>query len=275
MRSVAVGAHRITLIIPVEPYVDESLAGFVTRATARNHLMSSHGALRDAWIKTIRLGSLSSRAPSLAREIAAWAGSKNVETLARMFNPPIDGRKGWIDFFGEPLRSMYRQPGIRRIAPATLKKTGYAKAIWSLRPLSFDPSTKEKLIDSCPQCNRPLGWARTYGVPYCNCRTRAEIFGEFTWLYPDLDLRDYPQPKIEVEDEEALDFLTGLIDPSPERKARARRLVPSMWSELSGGDLFEIGVTFGLADAPDALDRRTSSHGRSARLRGVRGHRAS
>jgi hypothetical protein len=51
---------------------------------------------------------------------------------------------------------------------------------------------------------------------------------QFTWYYPGLDLRDFPQPKIQVDDEEALDFLTGLIDPSPVRKERSRRLVPEM-----------------------------------------------
>jgi transposase-like protein len=59
-----------------------------------------------------------------------------------------------------------------------------------------------------------------------------------------LDLRDFPQPKVEVEDEEALDFLTGLIDPSPKRKERSRKLVPEMWSSLSNGDCFEVGLTF-------------------------------
>jgi hypothetical protein len=146
----------MSLIIPVEPHVDESLAGFVVRATARNHLRSPHSALMEAGIKTTRLGSLCSQPPSLARPIAAWAGTQNVEMLARMFHRPIDGRRGWLDFFGEPLRAICRQPGKRRIAPATLKKRGYAKAIWTLHPLSFDPSTKERLIDACPQCGRGI-----------------------------------------------------------------------------------------------------------------------
>ena len=94
--------------------------------------------------------------------------------------------------------------------------------------MSFDPSTKERLIDACPQCNRTLGWTRTYGVAYCDYCSRPKVFGQFTWLYPAVDLRDFPQPKVEVEDEEALDFLTGLIDPSPKRKERSRKLVPEM-----------------------------------------------
>ncbi|MHC2695940.1 hypothetical protein [Bradyrhizobium liaoningense] len=118
------------------------------------------------------------------------------------------------------------------------------RATWSLRPLSFDPATKELLIDSCPQCKRSLGWTRTYGVSYCDHCSRRESFGQFTWHYPGLDLRDFPQSKIQVDDEEALDFLIGLIDPEPERKDRSRKLVPEMWSSLTAGDLFEVGLTF-------------------------------
>ena len=234
----------MSLIIPVEPYADESLAGFIVRATARNHLRGPLSALRETGIKTVKLGSLCSRSPSLAHPIAAWVGTQHVDRIACMFQQPIGGRRGWIDWFGEPLRAMNRQHEKRRVAPATLKKLGYAKAVWTLHPLSFDPSTKERLIDACPQCGRTLGWTRTYGFAYCEWCSRPEVVGQFTWLYPDLDLRDFPQPKVEVEDEEALDFLTGLIDPSPNRKERSRKLLPEMWSSLSNGDCFEVGLAF-------------------------------
>jgi hypothetical protein len=248
----------MSLIIPVEPYADESLAGFVVRATARNHLRAPLSALLATGIKTVRLGSLCSRSPSLARPIAAWAGTQNVEALARMFHQPIDGRRGWIDWFGEPLRAIYRQPERRRIAPAALKKRGYANAMWNLHFLSFDPSSKERLIDACPQCNRTLGWTRTYGIAHCDYCSRPEVFDQFTWLYPAVDLRDFPQPKIEVEDEHALDFLTGLIDPAPKRKEGSRKLVPEMWSSLSNGDLFEVGLTFAGMFNVDHWDNRQS-----------------
>jgi hypothetical protein len=248
----------MSLMIPVEPYEGESLAGFVVRATARNHLRRPMSALLEAGIKTVRLGSLCSRSPSLAGPIAAWAGTQNVETLVRMFHQPIDGRRGWINWFGEPLRAIYRQPEKRRVAPATLKKHGYANAMWNLHFLSFDPWSKERLIDTCPQCSRTLGWTRTYGVAYCDYCSRPEVFNQFTWHYPDLDLRDFPQPKVEVEDEEALDFLIGLIDPSPKRKERSRNLVPEMWSSLSNGDCFEVGLTFAAMFNVDHWDNRQS-----------------
>lgn len=42
---------------------------------------------------------------------------------------------------------------------------------------------------------------------------------------PNVDFRD-PQPLIEVGDAEALDFVTGLVDPDPTRRACAQKLAP-------------------------------------------------
>jgi transposase len=61
---------------------------------------------------------------------------------------------------------------------------------------------------------------------------------------PSVDLRDFPQPVFEVDDEEALDFVTGLVDPDPERKAAARRVLPAQWLRFSNGDLFETVMAF-------------------------------
>ena len=60
----SISGITISLIIPVEPYVDESLATFVVRATARNHLRGPLSALQETGIKTVRLGSLCSRSPA-------------------------------------------------------------------------------------------------------------------------------------------------------------------------------------------------------------------
>jgi hypothetical protein len=255
------------LPFPIEPKADESLASFVVRATAENCLRRPLAALREAGINAVNLGALCGRPASIAVTIATWVGTKSIAAVQRMFHPPIEGRPGWIEFFGEPMRSMYRLSEVRRIAPSALKRGEYARAIWSLKPLSFDPVSKERLISHCPQCERALGWTRTYGVAYCDYCSRPEVVGQFTFYYPGLDLRDFPQPKIEVEDEEALDFLVGLIDPAPERKERSRRLVPEMWSPLGNGDLFEVGITFAAMlnvdkwDAPRPSVRRKNRAG--------------
>lgn len=231
------------LAFPTQPQADESLAGFIARATAANFLRSPLVALSSAGIRATRIGSLCTRPEPLAPAIAAWAGT-DVEGVERMFERPIEGRPGWVSFFGEPLRAMYRQPKCRRVAPGALKNGEYMRATWPLRPLSFDPESKEMLIDSCPVCKQALGWTRTYGIAYCDNCKRMEKVGPFEWDRPAVDLRDFPQPRVEVEDEEALDFLVGLIDPAPGSKERSRKLVPDMWSQVGSGDLFEVGVNF-------------------------------
>jgi hypothetical protein len=232
------------LIFPIEPYPDESLAGLIVRATARNHHRNPLKALRTVDVVTTAPGSLCSRSPDLAKSIARLVGSNDKKVIASMFHPAIEGRPGWFDFFGEPVRNLYRNADVRSVAPGALAKRDYVRAMWGLRPFSFDPTSKEQLIDACPQCARPLGWTLTYGVSFCDHCSRPEKFMHFTWHYPGLDLRDFPQPKVKVDDEEALDFVTGLIDPYPGRKEASRRLLPDMWAGLPNGEIFELVMTF-------------------------------
>jgi hypothetical protein len=243
-------------------YPDESLAGFVVRATATNLRRRPSAALRGAGIRCNDIGSLCSRSRALAPSIAEWAGVLDPRAIARMFHEHLAGRNGWINFFGEPLRAFYREVKKRRLAPGTLKRAEYVRATWSLKPFAFDPLTKERLIDTCPQCRRELGWSCTYGVAFCDHCSRQEQFMHWTWNYPGLDLRDFPQPKVEVEDEEALDFVTGLIDPYPGRREASRRLIPDMWSDLPNGELFEVVMSFATVLHMDPWDRTAFSRTR-------------
>lgn len=252
----------MTFIFPVEPYPDESLAGLIVRATASNFYRSPLVALRSVDVVTTAPGSLSGRSPADARSIAKLVGSRNIAAIEKMYHPPIEGRQGWINFFGEPLRAFYRDAERRRVSPRALRKGDYVRAMWSLRPLSFDPLTKEQLIDSCPQCRRGLGWTRTYGVAFCDHCSRPERFMHFTWHYPGLDLRDFPQPLVEVNDEEALDFVTALIDPAPGRKEASRRMLPEMWSGLPNGEIFEVVMTFASMLTADWWDNNKMLHRR-------------
>src|SRR5258707_15842982 len=107
-------------VIPVEPYPDESLAGLIVRATARNFRRNPLQALRVVDVVTGAPQSLCSRSPALAASIAKLIGSSDADVIARMFHPPIKGRRGWIDFFGEPLRAFYRDAEKRRGASRAL-----------------------------------------------------------------------------------------------------------------------------------------------------------
>jgi hypothetical protein len=95
----------------------------------------------------------------------------------------------------------------------------------------------------------------TYGIAFCDHCSRPESFLGATWNYPGIDLRDFPQPLVEVEDVEALNFVTGLIDPFPGRKEAARRMLPEMWAELSNGEVFEIALLFASMQNADHWDK--------------------
>lgn len=244
---------------PVDPMPDECLGGLVLRATATNFRRSPLKALRRVGVITLAPQSLCSRSPDLAKSIADFVGTLDVANVAVKFHPKLREDSSRMDFFGEPIRAFYRDAQRRRVSPRALKIGGWMRAMWSIKLFGFDPVTKETLIDSCPVCGKPLGWTLTYGVDFCDHCYRPEEFLGVTWKYPGVDLRDFPQPLVEVDDIQALDFVTNLIDPAPGKKEAARRLVPEMWSDLSNGDIFE--VVLHLASMQNAERWDTKSNG--------------
>lgn len=250
---------------PIQPMPDECLGGLVLRATASNFRRSPLTALRSAGIVTHKPQSLCSRSPDLAKTIADFVGTADVVSVATKFHPQLDEHAGRIDFFGEPLRAFYRDAQKRRVSPRALKLGGWMRAMWSVKLFGFDPATKETLIDSCPVCAKPLGWTVTYGVAFCDHCYRPEKFLGAIWKYPGVDLRDFPQPMVEVNDLQALDFVTNLIDPAPGRKEVARRLVPEMWSDLSNGDIFEVVLHFASMQLAESWDTKRNAIRRRAK----------
>jgi hypothetical protein len=161
-------------------------------------------------------------------------------------------RRDTINFFGTQIRLRYREPKIRRVSPRALQIAPYHRAAWELRPFSFDPETKELLMDTCPACNQHLSWARALGPTVCD---RCAVDG-----LPAIDLRDFPQPRAEVADEEALDFVTALVLPGSERLESARNMLPPDLREYPNAVLFEaiVELAYGLAghrpDGPHRVD---------------------
>jgi hypothetical protein len=153
-----------------------------------------------------------------------------------------------IDFFGTKIRLQYLETKIRRISPRSLSESSHHKALWDLRPLSFDPDTWERLLDCCPVCKKQLGWSSVYGPSKCDkC---VDAAGRPT------DLRKFKQPLIEVLDKEALSFVVGLVHPDLEKRASAMRLVPRELNSATSSDLFEAVVSIAYALVPAHSNRR-------------------
>jgi hypothetical protein len=117
----------------------------------------------------------------------------------------------------------------------SLRKSLHLKAMWSVGVFSFDPGTKELLLDRCPECSRPPTFSRSYGLQYCEFCVSADRYGVTRGR---VDFRDYPQPTVEINDLEALDFCSGLIDPERRNRDGGRRLHPEI-SALEPSALFE------------------------------------
>lgn len=223
------------------PFPGESLLGFVTRALSISPVKQLQRGLALAGLAT---GAPASIATTLVgdREVAGVATLLRTtpdEIRQRTYaDAPLGhNRRDMIEFFGVPMRAHYRESKIRRVSPQALKIGPYHRAVWELRPFSFDPQTRGRLIDTCPVCDQKLGWSRAQGPAMCDRCVDGSGF-------PNVDLRDFPQPVVEVDDDEALAFVTNLVDPDPDRRAAARRLLPKRWTEFSNGDLFETVMAF-------------------------------
>lgn len=218
------------------PFPGESLLGFVTRALSVTVAKRLSTGLALAGVNTDTPLSTAMRLTD-ERQIAGIA--KLFQTTPDQIRERVHKPGHFdhssikaVDFFGVKIRFHYREKAVRRVSPRALSLAAYHRAIWELRPFTFDPQTRERLLDTCPVCSQKLGWLKALGPTMCDHCIDERGF-------PSVDLRDFPQPNVEVEDEEALDFVTGLVDPDLKRKAAARRLLPDWWAKYPNGDLFE------------------------------------
>ncbi|TAY79694.1 hypothetical protein [Rhizobium ruizarguesonis] len=214
------------LAIPVQPQPGEGLADVVFRACAEN-------GFHDLWIINRLLGKQSIK--------QGWGHSRfarsdfDVEVLAHFLGVPngvadierLMYRKGThgVNFFGVEISGIELMAA-RRISPLSLRERPYAKAIWSIRSLSFDPRTKERLLDRCPECSSVLQYRIAGDIFRC---TRCGV----------ADFRDHPQPIVEVEDAGGLDFVTDLIDP----EAKTNSTVHDDLKNFGKGEIFTLATT--------------------------------
>jgi hypothetical protein len=214
------------------PITGESLLGLLARTAERNSFTSLNKVMLLADIGTGNPHSLPSIQPQTAQRLA-FVLKIPVEEVNIRSHPRIsrEGMTGdFIDFFGISLRTRYREKVRRRVSPRALAISPHHRAIHDLRPFSFCPETLEILIDACPLCKKHLGWLTTRGVMFCeHCVDRDGN--------PLVDLRDFPQSLVQINDEAALQFVTDLVNPDPTIRARALGNVDRRLSGFGPGDL--------------------------------------
>jgi hypothetical protein len=224
------------------PYLDESLLGFVTRALSHTVVKRVTCALRLAGIAKNAVASLPTTLgdPDAIQRLAMLLKTTPAEISKRIHRSLVSSEGRRIDFFGVPISTDYRSKLIRRVSPRALAIAQYHRAVWDLRVFSFDPQTKEALIETCPVCKQKLGWSRARGPYMCDRCVDADGLAY-------VDLRDFPQQLVEAADTEALDFVTGLVDPDPEKRVAALRRSDGPLAGLSASQLFETAVAFACA----------------------------
>ena len=236
------------------PIAGESLLGFVTRSLAVTAITQTNQGLTLAGIAKTNPCAIASSLKGREIEGLATLLKTDASEIRKRTHPvgTFDHSKTeTVNFFGVRIRADYREKRVRRVSPRALAKSAYHRAIWDLRLFSFDPETREQLLDHCPVCTKQLGWMRSRGIGMCDhCIDERGL--------PNVYLMDFLQPLIEVEDEEALGFVIGLVDPDPDRKSAARRLAGGPWAAFSNDILFETAIAFGCA-LTMAPDRRRST----------------
>lgn len=221
---------------PVDPYPGEGLADLIFRAASENGFRSPGALLELMGLKrNSRLSPLAfaKHADSLDTERISNVLGTSIPDAVRAIAPT--GRLGGPDnfsFFGREVRSPMFFSKTRRIAPKTLSRIGYQKAIWSVLDFGFDPASKEKLISKCPACKGSLTFGKTYGVEFCGaCFEQGKK----------VDLRDLPLDFVEdVDDVEALDVVTNLVNPDFPVGSFASLPLPSELMVSGPGPLFAL-----------------------------------
>ncbi|MBZ9696457.1 MULTISPECIES: hypothetical protein [unclassified Mesorhizobium] len=228
------------LVFSSTPIPGQSIAEVVLEAAANNCYRNAAHVLSAAGIEYQGDPSIFSRSRGREDSLATTLRLPDGSDLLHAITPyPVAGRPGWSEFFGVPLRNVHRDMKYRRVSPRSLAQLLRLKAMWSVRVFSFDPLTKECLLDRCPECARRPTYLRTYGIQYCEfcCQSDEEGFPRGK-----VDFRDFPQPVVEIDDMEALGFAVGLIDPE---RGDIRKLYDRLHPDLAAfdtADLFELTI---------------------------------
>ncbi|TAZ35364.1 hypothetical protein ELH80_13775 [Rhizobium ruizarguesonis] len=205
--------------VPISPDPCEAIADFAFRVACVNGYPTVQGMLdkRCLAFNHYTFATGKSKHIGLA-DILALRGENELDRLLYKRSPG----KVAVDFFGAVI-SPKLLVARRRVAPSSLRSKLVSKAIWHVKALSFDPVSLERLIDSCPVCQTELNFRNSLGIHRCH------LCG------PRVDLREFPQPRMETTDVEGLSFLTGLIDPErPGGKAAVADLHNDLRQENPG-----------------------------------------
>jgi hypothetical protein len=115
-------------------------------------------------------------------------------------------------FFDQPIPWSALERSKRRIAPGRLTKdqAPFLRALWSIRVISCDPTSRERLIDRCT-CGKPLWWRSMHRLLECDACGR--------------DLRSIPAAPGSDEQIEVSRFWASIYSFKPRKRMEARSML--------------------------------------------------
>lgn len=224
------------LAIPATPQPGEGLPDIFVRAIHRNGEQFTQSPWKAAFGKQKVLFShrnyvdLDVDDGSIADFLGTPVGASDIAPLRYTRVGP-----GKVSFFGANI-SLTQLAKYRRVSPRFLASNGYQKAVWSLLSLGFDPLNREYLIDRCPNpdCGVQLTFTSTLGLSFCHACADLENPARGR-----TDLREWPQPLVELESFENVDFACSLIDPELDPRRHMTALLHPDLRSLGRGEVFE------------------------------------
>lgn len=238
------------------PIDGESLMGLVSRALRRTMIVKLKHGLALANVRPAGNPSGINITEEQAAGLATLFRVDREQIVRRLhpkaaFDHAVGGGGESVEFFGTKIRTQYLETIFRRVSPRALALAPYHRAIWDLRPFNFDPQTRERLLTRCPVCGEKLRWVFVRGPARCDSCVDDRGF-------PKTDLRDHPQPVLEFQDEEAIDFVVGLVHPDAQRRDAARKSLPPGLAEASNSDVFEAVMSIASCFRPENLAKKIS-----------------
>ena len=163
------------LRFPLDMAPDESIPGAIASGVASHVLLRTKLVLDEA---------------DTSMKHAGWAQLADVDVLARIGHVircdeaalaqrrgmrSGDGSDRSVAFSDLRLPHVYLELDRRRIGPRALANGGHHRIDWLNKLLPYDPRTLERLVDSCMNCDTPLGWRNAYGIGMCETCKRPVV----------------------------------------------------------------------------------------------------
>lgn len=232
------------LLIPVQPYEDESVSGLVVRAADTNYvgtsdILSEAGTLYTKGIEPIQ----------------------NAENLASCLGVPLNvvedraifwstERDDFVSYFGAEFRSTHFNFSRYAFSPKALEISLHHRARWHFSSFPYCTESWSVLRHTCPRCDMRLAWRGRDSLIPCGWCTH--------------DLRKSPAEKLGMGVRPALLLLSQLLSTNPNERQTAIRAFPAEFHEFSENTIFNVVIHFAHAQTDIPVGRRGPNGGLTA-----------